>query len=254
MSVVLDFSFILAPLGTDGNDVKSAGIVAEKDSATGKVSLCHIDRPHPTSWVLQKLIAGGRAVINIPHKVMRAQAIAAAAASNSKQKRDLSPHQFSEDEAIASVRLASTFSSLPIPSGTPRNMRTLNRSASWSFRAAEGSSAIVPEEDSYAGSEGRQPNHTSGEGGGRSVRSMMSASEISVRNMRSESRGTLRVSARSGAVMPVDAQTSDLRGDMDCGDNSGEGMVSSLEALLKEQYSRMGNNEEAKQNFENRWE
>jgi hypothetical protein len=247
---VFDFSYILAPLGTDGNDGTPAGIVAEKDSAAGKVSQCHIDRPPPTSLLLQKLIAGGRAVINIPHKVMRAQAIAVAAANNSNPElSDRSQHRFSEDEVIASVRSASSSSSVLIPSGSPRNMRTLNRAASRSFRTGEGSSATVPEDSSlYAGSERRQPNCNSDEEAGRSVKSMVSASEISVRNMRSLSRGTLKATERSGAVMPVDAQTADR------GDESGEGMVSTLEALLREQYSRLGNNEEAKRNFENRWE
>jgi hypothetical protein len=248
--VCFNFSYILAPLGTDGNDVKPTGIVAEKDSAAGKVSQCHIDRPPPTSPLLQNLIAGGRAVINIPHKVMRAQAIAVAAANNSNSElSDRSRHRFSEDEVIASVRSASSSSSVPIPSGSPRNMRTLNRAASRSFRAAEGSSAIVPEESSsYADSEIRQPSYNGDVEAGRSVRSMVSASEISVRNMRSMSRGTLKATERSGAVMPVDAQTADR------GDESEEGMVSTLEALLKEQYSRLGNNEETKRNFENRWE
>jgi hypothetical protein len=128
-------------------------------------------------------------------------------------------------------------------------MRTLNRAASRSFRTGEGSSATVPEDSSlYAGSERRQPNCNSDEEAGRSVKSMVSASEISVRNMRSLSRGTLKATERSGAVMPVDAQTADR------GDESGEGMVSTLEALLREQYSRLANNEEAKRNFENRWE
>jgi hypothetical protein len=246
MSVCFDFSYILAPLGTD--DAKPAGIVAEKDSAAGKVSQCHIDRPPPTSLLLQKLIAGGRAVINIPHKVMRAQAIAVAAVIN-PELSGRSQHRFSEDEVIASVRSASSSFSVLIPSGSPRNMRTLNRATSRSFRAGEGSSATVPEDSSlYAGSEIRQLNYNWDEEPGRSVRSIVSASEINVRHMRSMSRGTLKATERSGAVMPVDAQTADL------GDNSGEGMVSTLEALLREQYSRLGNNEEAKRNFENRWE
>jgi hypothetical protein len=62
----------------DGRNTPAA-VFAEVETATGKVSQCHIDTPVSTNVLMQQLTAGGLAVINIPQAVMTAKATTMAA-------------------------------------------------------------------------------------------------------------------------------------------------------------------------------
>jgi hypothetical protein len=138
------FSFILAPLAVEEcegaaskDDAKPIEIVAEKDTATGKVSQCHIDRPPATNPVMRALTNGGLAVISIPHRLMRAKLVAATAVGSvfSEKWRD----------DVESPQLRSSSDVYNIASGTPRSMRSLNQiSARSFFPESQSVDAVVP--------------------------------------------------------------------------------------------------------------
>lgn len=231
--------------------------MAERNTPAGIVSQCHIDRRPPSSPFLRRLIDGGRAVIGIPHKVMRAQAIAMAAMgykhSGSRSSRSIS----SEAESMF------TNSDPAIPSGTPRSMRNATRGALRMFQ--ESSSAVLPAES--VSPLPLCPSGPSDEETG----TMMSTSDIQVtagspRHMWSTDRSSSRkfISERSGsersvAVTPCDARTEGFSRSASGSDNSDDShsseiMVSRLELLLSDQCARLENNEQTRRNFEDRWE
>jgi hypothetical protein len=146
--IICLFSFILAPLAVEEcegtaskDDAKPIEIVAEKDTATGKVSQCHIDRPPATNPVMQALTNGGLAVISIPQRLMRAKLVAATAVGKvfSERWRD------DVESPRPSPQLRSSSNVHNIASGTPRRMRSLSQiSVRFFFPEPQSVDAVVP--------------------------------------------------------------------------------------------------------------
>lgn len=245
-------SFILSPLGSELDDelsdeVQSFGVVAERDTATGKVAQCHIDRPAPSSLLLQKLIAGGKAVISIPHKVMKAQAIAVAAVGDNLES-------FTDETLMSRVEHGAPHVMYPsdsanIPSGSPRITRRFSRVLSKPIRDGR-LSTIVPAEslDEEVGMGVSVPSKVSSTGTNLASGTTRNVRRFSRLNTRS-SISTTSLAVRSIAVQPLPSfdQTTELS------DDSDDDAFSAIEARIWAQYKKL-ENDESRRNFEDRWE